>query len=97
MWQGHGGRGPTWDGDVSGDVVLTQEGGKAVYGFGRIAFPRRWFRQRGLRHSQEGDAWQEYDGKTADLPGVSPRRLCWGKDPPTVDLRRARSNVWRQR
>ena len=52
----------------------------------------RRFRSEGLRHSREGDAWQEYDGKTAHLPGVNPRHIGAQKDQPTVDLGRARSD-----
>jgi len=62
----------TWQGDVT-----------------RRQFPVSWrtafvfwrFGKRGLRHSREGDVWQEYDGKTTHLPDANHRPVSEGKGP----------------
>ena len=74
IWQGHSGRRPTRHGDVSSTVGDVGRG-KAVSSFGCTAFVHRWFWRRGLRHTQEGDAWREYGGKTAEIRDANPRRV----------------------
>ena len=69
--------------------------GVAVFSFRCTAFTLEWFRGRGLCHSAEGDAWQEYDGNTAHLPDTNLHAVGVWEGLPTVDLGRARSNGWR--
>lgn len=82
---------------MAGDVVLMSLEGRAVFGLWRTAFAPGRYWGGGLRHSWEGDAWQEYDGKTANLPDTNPRQLGAVKYPPTVDLGRDKSDGWKIR
>jgi len=66
----------TWQGDVAGCVT----GGQFPVSW-CTAFVRKWFGKRGLRHSREGDTWQEYDGKTAHLPDANHQPVSEGKGP----------------
>lgn len=103
-WQGTGTKG--WSG---GNVAQQQRQGgwrhrrrcgadvtkaRVVSGFGRTTFTLKWFQGRGLRHTLEGDTWQEYGRKTAKLEDVNPRAVGTWKDPPTVDLGQAKSDGW---
>lgn len=86
-----------WCGRVTwqGDVTLPWGYGGWFLVSGAPPLSRRRFWGRGLRHSRAGDAWREYDGKTAHLPDANRWQVGKGEDPPTIDLGRARSNGWR--
>lgn len=95
-WQGHGGRGPTRDGDVSGDVVLTQEGGKAVYGFGRTAFPPTGgFGRGGSATVERVTHGGSTTGKSPISQALTIRRSVDGKTRPPLICGAGRSDGWR--
>lgn len=77
------------------DVGLTSPRGERFVVLWHTALEKGWFLGGGLHDAWEGDAWREYGGNTAHLLDANLRALGVWEGPPTVDLRRARSDGWR--